>query len=132
MAKIRSFFSENIHRRKMFFSIASIPVGRVLGSLGRRSVHVSEASLWSAQALDPVQKLFVEKIREYAEKQKNSGNRIVDPTPETEKETEIQMRYLNAKFGNVNYEMMSKFPEFNFTDPKLDPIDVQRPERKKM
>ncbi|XP_029052113.1 ATP synthase-coupling factor 6, mitochondrial [Osmia bicornis bicornis] len=68
------------------------------------------------EAKDPIQKLFIEKIREY--KTKSSGGKLVDPSPETEKERASELDRLQKQYNPTNSNM-SEFPKFQFKDPDV-------------
>lgn len=70
---------------------------------------------------DPIQKLFVEKIREY--KQKSVGGEFVDPSPDIKKELAAEMAKLDKNYGGGPNVDMTAFPQFKFDEPKIDPID---------
>uniref|UniRef100_A0A1B6C1C8 Uncharacterized protein n=1 Tax=Clastoptera arizonana TaxID=38151 RepID=A0A1B6C1C8_9HEMI len=72
------------------------------------------------KASDPIQQLFVDKIKEY--KQKSSGGKLVDPTPEIERELKSELERVSKQYGGGAGVDMTKFPEFKFTDPVIDPI----------
>lgn len=76
-------------------------------------------------ASDPIQKLFVDKIREYKQK---SGGQLVDPSPDIKKELAAEMAKLEKNYGGGPNVDMTAFPEFKFTEPTIDPIDdVKKP-----
>ncbi|KAJ8379160.1 hypothetical protein AAFF_G00230720 [Aldrovandia affinis] len=66
--------------------------------------------------LDPIQKLFLDKIREYAAKSKATGG-LVDAGPEYQKNVSEEVTKLQRLYGGGD---LTKFPEFTFTEPKLD------------
>ncbi|KAJ8282227.1 hypothetical protein COCON_G00047460 [Conger conger] len=68
--------------------------------------------------LDPIQKLFLDKIREYATKSKSSGG-LVDAGPEYQKNLSEEMTKLQRLYGGGD---LTKFPEFKFPEPKLDEV----------
>ncbi|XP_078039257.1 ATP synthase-coupling factor 6, mitochondrial [Augochlora pura] len=74
------------------------------------------APAWN-QASDPIQKLFLDKVREY--KQKSAGGKLVDSTPETEKEVNAELERLAKQFGSVDRRTMSEFPKLTFKDEPL-------------
>lgn len=55
----------------------------------------------------------------------NSGGKLVDPSPETERELKNELERIAKTYGGSGGEDMTKFPEFKFTDPKVDPINQQ-------
>ncbi|KAF7265186.1 ATP synthase, coupling factor 6 [Rhynchophorus ferrugineus] len=75
------------------------------------------------KATDPIQQLFVDKIREYKQKS-NNGKDLVDPTPELQKELKQELEKISKQFGGSGPEM-TKFPTFQFKDPVIDSINVE-------
>ncbi|XP_048052368.1 uncharacterized protein si:dkey-22n8.3 isoform X2 [Megalobrama amblycephala] len=66
--------------------------------------------------LDPIQRLFLDKIREYSTKSQASGG-PVDAGPEYEKAFNEELTKLQRLYGGGD---LSKFPEFKFSEPVLD------------
>ncbi|XP_061936097.1 ATP synthase-coupling factor 6, mitochondrial-like isoform X1 [Apis cerana] len=62
------------------------------------------------EAKDPIQKLFLDKIREY--KAKSSGGKLVDVTPEIEKERQAELDRVKKQF-NIKGDP-TEFPKFKF------------------
>jgi len=89
----------------------------------RRNIGFSAVLAQKGQATDPVQKMFIQSIKEYDQKSKGAGGKLVDPSPETEKELKVELDRIAKIFGGGAGVDMTKFPSFNFTDPQLDPID---------
>lgn len=71
------------------------------------------------KASDPIQQLFVEKLKEY--KSKSSGGKLVDPTPEIERELKADLSKTAKQYGGDGKEDMTKFPSFQFPDVKIEP-----------
>ncbi|XP_076247652.1 ATP synthase-coupling factor 6, mitochondrial [Calliopsis andreniformis] len=69
------------------------------------------------KASDPIQQLFIDKIREY--KSKSAGGKLVDPSPETEKELQSELERLAKQYGGPKSQM-ADFPKFQFPDPTID------------
>ncbi|XP_057685242.1 ATP synthase-coupling factor 6, mitochondrial [Corythoichthys intestinalis] len=84
----------------------------------RRNIGLSAVVLNRAKDLDPVQKLFLDKIREYNTKSKASGG-IVDAGPGYQKNMAEEVSKLERLYGGGD---LSKFPDFKFQDPKLDEV----------
>lgn len=76
-------------------------------------------------ATDPVQQLFLDKIREY--RKKSPDDSFVDPSPVILKELESEMSKLEKNYGGGKGVDMTAFPAFKFEEPKLDPIDEVLP-----
>uniref|UniRef100_D3TRP3 Mitochondrial F1F0-ATP synthase subunit Cf6 n=2 Tax=Glossina TaxID=44049 RepID=D3TRP3_GLOMM len=91
---------------------------RVLRVEARRNIGIT-APVFNKVA-DPIQKLFLDKVREY--KQKSSGGKMVDPSPEIEKELKNELERVAKQYGSDGKTDMTKFPEFKFPDVKIDPI----------
>ncbi|CAK1583937.1 unnamed protein product [Parnassius mnemosyne] len=101
----------------------------VTGLRAARSSVIVTRNLAAAQkATDPIQQLFVDKIREY--KKKSVGGKLVDPTPAIEKELKAELEKLERQFGGGAGVDMTSFPTFKFEEPKLDPIDEQAQQKK--
>ncbi|GAB5576333.1 ATP synthase-coupling factor 6 [Prionailurus iriomotensis] len=83
----------------------------------RRNIGVTAVAF--NKELDPVQKLFVDKIREYKTKRQASGG-PVDTGPEYQQELERELFKLKQMYGKAD---MNTFPNFNFEDPKFEVID---------
>ncbi|XP_063515753.1 ATP synthase-coupling factor 6, mitochondrial isoform X1 [Pongo pygmaeus] len=83
----------------------------------RRNIGVTAVAL--NKELDPIQKLFVDKIREYKSKRQTSGG-PVDAGPEYQQELEKELFKLKQMFGNAD---MNTFPAFKFEDPKFEVIE---------
>nr|XP_020494878.1 uncharacterized protein LOC109987940 [Labrus bergylta] len=66
--------------------------------------------------LDPVQRLFLEKIREYSNMHRLNGVPL-EANPDYEKKLSEETAKLQRLFGGGD---LSSFPEFTFTDPKMD------------
>ncbi|XP_033227810.1 ATP synthase-coupling factor 6, mitochondrial [Belonocnema kinseyi] len=85
----------------------------------KRNIGITAPAL--QKATDPIQQLFVDKIREY--KSKSSGGKLVDPTPEIERERKQELEKIVKQFGGDAGTDMTQFPQFKFTDPKVE-VDV--------
>ncbi|XP_052756661.1 ATP synthase-coupling factor 6, mitochondrial [Galleria mellonella] len=100
----------------------------VTGLRAARSSVVFTRNLAAApKAVDPIQQLFLDKIREY--KQKSSGGKLVDPSPSIERELKTELEKLERQYGGGSGVDMTAFPSFKFDEPKLDPIDEQAPQK---
>ncbi|XP_037587597.1 ATP synthase-coupling factor 6, mitochondrial-like [Cebus imitator] len=78
----------------------------------RKNIGVTAVAL--NQELDPIKKLFVDKIREYKSKQQKSGG-SVDAGPEYQQDLEKELFKLKQMFG--------KGDTFIFEDPKFEVFD---------
>ncbi|KAM8821270.1 ATP synthase peripheral stalk subunit F6, mitochondrial [Eudromia elegans] len=82
----------------------------------RRNVGLSAVAFNRAKELDPVQKLFLDKIREYNTKSKQSGG-PVDVGPEFQKDMNESLARLQRMYGEGD---LTKFPEFKFDEPNFE------------
>uniref|UniRef100_A0A182TQ12 ATP synthase-coupling factor 6, mitochondrial n=1 Tax=Anopheles melas TaxID=34690 RepID=A0A182TQ12_9DIPT len=99
-----------------------LSAARNLGLQARRNYGVSAVLL--AKASDPIQQLFVTKLREYAQKSQSAGGKLVDATPEIQRELKQEMEKLAKQYGGGQGEDMTAFPAFKFEEPKIDPINA--------
>ncbi|XP_076331018.1 ATP synthase-coupling factor 6, mitochondrial-like [Tachypleus tridentatus] len=74
---------------------------------------------------DPIQKLFVEKLKEYTQKSKSQGGGLVDASPDTQKQMKEELEKIEIQYGGGKGIDLSKFPTFNFKDPEIDPINME-------
>lgn len=98
---------------------------RALSFTVKRHIAVSAVVCQKAQssAVDPIQKLFIDKIHEYSQKSKSTGGKLVDASPETEKALKDEMEKIARMYGAKGADF-TKFPTFTFTDPDLEPVGV--------
>jgi len=89
-------------------------------NIGMTTVCLQKASV----ATDPIQKLFVDKVHEYAQKSKSSGGKLVDASPAIEKDLKDELEKIARQYGAKGAEF-TKFPTFSFVDPDLEPVGVQ-------
>ncbi|KAL7369892.1 hypothetical protein ABVT39_012492 [Epinephelus coioides] len=82
----------------------------------RRNIGLSAVLFNRAKELDPVQKLFLDKIRDYNTKSKTSGG-IVDAGPAYQKNLSEEVSKLQRLYGGGD---LTKFPDVKFSEPKLD------------
>ncbi|KAM6145013.1 LOW QUALITY PROTEIN: ATP synthase peripheral stalk subunit F6, mitochondrial [Phoenicopterus ruber ruber] len=71
---------------------------------------------FNSKELDPVQKLFLDKIREYNTKTKQAGG-PVDAGPEFQKDMNESLARLQRMYGEGD---LTKFPEFKFEEPNFE------------
>ncbi|NXK05348.1 ATP5J factor, partial [Herpetotheres cachinnans] len=76
----------------------------------RRNIGFSAIVFNKTKELDPVQKLFLDKIREYNTKSKQAGG-PVDAGPEFHKDLDESLARLQRTYGGGD---LTKFPEFKF------------------
>ncbi|XP_055338844.1 ATP synthase-coupling factor 6, mitochondrial-like [Paramacrobiotus metropolitanus] len=102
-----------------------LPPARVVcGQILTRNLAVSSVALQKAS--DPIQQLFLDKAREYNQKSKASGGKLVDADDNLQRELDESLARTLRQFGGKTPEEMSKFPSFNFKDPALDPINLEQ------
>uniref|UniRef100_A0A9L0K5P4 ATP synthase peripheral stalk subunit F6, mitochondrial n=1 Tax=Equus asinus TaxID=9793 RepID=A0A9L0K5P4_EQUAS len=78
----------------------------------RRNIGVTAVAF---KELDPIQKLFVDKIREYRTKRQTSGG-PVDIGPEYQQDLERELFKLKQMYGKAD---MNTFPNFKFEGKSL-------------
>ncbi|XP_034872426.1 ATP synthase-coupling factor 6, mitochondrial-like [Mirounga angustirostris] len=83
----------------------------------RRNIGVTAVAL--NKELDPVQKLFVDKIREYRTKRQAYGG-PADTGPEYQQDLERELFKLKQMYGKAD---MNTFPDFKFEDPISEVIE---------
>ncbi|KAM9836144.1 ATP synthase peripheral stalk subunit F6, mitochondrial [Aulostomus maculatus] len=101
-----------LHRLFQLSSLLRTAVGQTL----RRNIGISAVLFNRAKAVDPVQQLFVDKIRDYTAKSKKSGG-IVDAGPEFQKDLSEELTKLHRLYGGGD---LATFPDFKFSEPKMD------------
>ncbi|XP_071994694.1 ATP synthase-coupling factor 6, mitochondrial [Engystomops pustulosus] len=84
----------------------------------RRNIGLTAIAFNKTKELDPIQKLFVDKIRDYRTKSQKSGG-AVDAGAEYEKDLNEDISKLQRLYGVGNLE---KFPEFKFEEPNLEEV----------
>ncbi|XP_014665784.1 PREDICTED: ATP synthase-coupling factor 6, mitochondrial-like [Priapulus caudatus] len=97
---------------------------RFVWTLGRRNLGLTAVAAQTTAKLDPIQKLFVDKIREYDTKSKAAGGKLVDPSPEIEKEMRDDQEKIKRQYSDGKDVNLAEFPSFQFTEPSLDPINM--------
>ncbi|KAM4601777.1 ATP synthase peripheral stalk subunit F6, mitochondrial [Polymixia lowei] len=103
-----------LHR---LFQLSSLLRSAVTVTL-RRNIGISAVVFNRAKDLDPVQKLFLDKIRDYNTKSKATGG-IVDGGAAYQKNLSEEMTKLQRLYGGGD---LTKFPDFKFPDPKLEEV----------
>ncbi|XP_045460221.1 ATP synthase-coupling factor 6, mitochondrial [Harmonia axyridis] len=76
------------------------------------------------KAVDPIQQLFLDKIREYRQKSNDEKN-LVEPSPALQTELKSELEKVARQYGGKEGEDMTKFPTFKFEDPTIDPIKME-------
>ncbi|XP_068446850.1 ATP synthase-coupling factor 6, mitochondrial [Clinocottus analis] len=103
-----------LHRLSQLSSALRCAVSLTL----RRNLGLSAVLFKRAQELDPIQKLFLDKIRDYNTKSKTTGG-IVDAGPSYQKNVSEEVLKLQRLYGGGD---LTKFPEVKFTEPKLEDV----------
>lgn len=83
----------------------------------KRNIAASSVVYAKAQDLHPVQKLYVDKIREYAKKSSAAGGGMVDADPEIKKEIDNETSRLHKMFGGGD---LTQFPDIKFEEINFD------------
>ncbi|XP_058479322.1 ATP synthase-coupling factor 6, mitochondrial [Solea solea] len=104
----------SLHR---LFALSSVLRSAVSLTL-RRNIGISAIVFNRAKELDPVQKLFLDKIRDYNTKSKASGG-IVEGGASYQKNVSEEVTKLQRLYGGGD---MDKFPDFKFQEPKLEEV----------
>ncbi|XP_067298977.1 ATP synthase-coupling factor 6, mitochondrial [Pseudorasbora parva] len=87
----------------------------------RRNIGLSAVIFNKAKDLDPVQKLFLDKIREYGSKSKAAGG-VVDGGAAYQKNLTDEMTKLQRLYGGGD---LTQFPQFKFPEPKLEEVSTK-------
>ncbi|XP_059138866.1 ATP synthase-coupling factor 6, mitochondrial-like [Physella acuta] len=74
------------------------------------------AAAGAAQNLDPIQQLFLDKIREYRSRSK--GGELVDVTAESEAALKEMLGNLERAYGAKGVDM-TQFPKLQFSEPTI-------------
>lgn len=115
--------------------------GSVRGAIHSRNIGILAPCL--QKATDPIQQLFVDKIKEYGQKSAGyelffstflttytntayRGSKLVDPSPGIQRELKSELEKLVKNYGGEKSEDMVKFPSLKFTEPTLDPINLEK------
>ncbi|XP_021542050.1 ATP synthase-coupling factor 6, mitochondrial-like [Neomonachus schauinslandi] len=98
------------------FRFSSLIRSAVSAHLGR---NIGVSAVAFNKELDPVQKLFVDKIREYRTKRQASGG-PADTGPEYQQDLERELFKLKQMYGKAD---MNTFPDFKFEDPRFEVIE---------
>uniref|UniRef100_A0A8C9VZT8 ATP synthase peripheral stalk subunit F6, mitochondrial n=1 Tax=Scleropages formosus TaxID=113540 RepID=A0A8C9VZT8_SCLFO len=92
-----------------------VPAAAFCVNAGDPKKPVKKTSITQA---DPIQKLFIDKIREYSAKSKSTGS-LVDAGPEYERNLAEEVNRLQRLYGGGD---LNSFPEFKFPEPKLEEV----------
>ncbi|KAL7882088.1 hypothetical protein AOLI_G00089370 [Acnodon oligacanthus] len=90
-------------------------------ALSSKSGDSKKSKKSNKAGLDPIQKLFVEAIRDYSSRSMSTGG-LVDAGPEYQKALAEEIAKLQRLYGGGD---LTSFPEFNFPEPKLDEVSTK-------
>merc|ERR1712241_1209686 len=80
----------------------------------------------AAAAADPIQQLFVDKVRDYANKKKSAGGKLVDANAETDAQMKKEVGKIAKQFGGDAGTDMTKFPDLTkFADVAVEVPDLK-------
>ncbi|XP_016355520.1 ATP synthase-coupling factor 6, mitochondrial-like [Sinocyclocheilus anshuiensis] len=88
----------------------------------RRNIGLSAVVFNKAKDLDPVQKLFLDKIREYNTKSKAAAGGVVEAGPAYQKNLTEEMTKLQRLYGGGD---LTNFPQFRFPEAKLEDVTTK-------
>uniref|UniRef100_UPI00358E8628 ATP synthase-coupling factor 6, mitochondrial-like n=1 Tax=Myxine glutinosa TaxID=7769 RepID=UPI00358E8628 len=92
------------------------PLRSTLAVILQRNFGLTAVALNKIKELDPIQKLFMDKIQEYSRKSKSAGG-PVDGGQEYSRVFSEEMQKLQRLYGGGNLE---KFPDFRFQEPVFE------------
>eukprot|EP00088_Acartia_fossae_P033660 TRINITY_DN3448_c0_g1_i1.p2 TRINITY_DN3448_c0_g1~~TRINITY_DN3448_c0_g1_i1.p2 ORF type:complete len:111 (+),score=44.54 TRINITY_DN3448_c0_g1_i1:28-360(+) len=94
-------------------------------AIASQSVRYFGLSAPAAQKVsDPIQGLFVEKIKEYATKKAAAGGKMVDSNAATEAQLQAELDKVAKAYGGGAGVDMTSFPDLKFVDPAIEPINI--------
>eukprot|EP00745_Piridium_sociabile_P042905 TRINITY_DN87000_c1_g1_i1.p2 TRINITY_DN87000_c1_g1~~TRINITY_DN87000_c1_g1_i1.p2 ORF type:complete len:137 (-),score=55.89 TRINITY_DN87000_c1_g1_i1:283-693(-) len=97
-------------------------LGRQVVLLAQRNIGVSAVVAQKAATVtDPIQQLFLDKVRAY--KTKSVGGKLVDATPAVEVALKDNLEKVDRVFSAKGKDM-TQFPTFSFTDPQLEGVGL--------
>merc|ERR1711915_606398 len=88
-----------------------------------RHLSASAALMQKQTATDPIQKLFLDKIKEYNTKSKSAEGGLVECTADARKSLNDELDKISKMFGATGPDFMT-LPTFNFTEPTLEAVGV--------
>ncbi|RZC32504.1 ATP-synt F6 domain containing protein [Asbolus verrucosus] len=92
------------------------------GAIHSRNIGILAPCLQKAS--DPIQQLFLDKIKEYRQKS-GGGNKLFEPSPDVERELKSELEKVAKVYGGGPGVDMTKFPTIKFTEPVIDPINLE-------
>merc|ERR1712008_584034 len=132
--------SQKVSRRQVCQENLQIQTLSKMSSISRQTLKLTAAALRPAlqrnlatsyilaqaaapAATDPVQGLFLDKIRAYATAKK-AGGALVDATPATEATLQTELGRVAKQFGGGEGVDMTKFPGLKWSDPELQSLEL--------
>merc|ERR1711976_840496 len=106
---------------KMLRAVTRLGVVRHVAQQAQRNFGLTAVVSNPADAqeiTDPIQSLFLDKLREYRSKAK--GGKIVGVTPEVEARLKDEMDKVERMFNPKGLEL-ARFPTFDFAEPYVEP-----------
>merc|ERR1712083_960234 len=130
--------TQKVSRRQVCQENLQIQTLSKMSSISRQTLKLTAAALRPAlqrnlatsyilahaAATDPVQGLFLEKIRAYATAKKAAGGALVDATPAPEAVLQTELGRVAKQYGGGEGVDMTKFPELKWKDPELQSLEL--------
>merc|ERR1712061_381520 len=108
----------------MLTASSTLRAASFVRTCARRNIATSYMA--AAAAADPIQQLFVDKVRDYANKKKSAGGKLVDATAETDAEMKREMCKIAKQYGGEAGADMTKFPDVTkFADVAVEVPDLK-------
>ncbi|KAJ9600510.1 hypothetical protein L9F63_009200, partial [Diploptera punctata] len=79
-----------------------------------------------ADPCSPKTNFFVDKVREYAKKSSSVGGKLVDPTPDIQRELQAELDKVAKQYGGGEGVDMTQFPTLKFNEPEVDSINLEK------
>eukprot|EP00112_Aurelia_sp_Birch-Aquarium-sp1_P021204 Seg5642.2 transcript_id=Seg5642.2/GoldUCD/mRNA.D3Y31 product="ATP synthase-coupling factor 6 mitochondrial" protein_id=Seg5642.2/GoldUCD/D3Y31 len=90
----------------------SLSSGIIRRNIGVAAYALQKAAPGASARMDPIQKLFLDKVRDYKTKSKKVGEgKLVDVSPQFEQKMHKEIDGMKRRFGSGN---MEEFPKFDF------------------
>merc|ERR1712020_417701 len=105
----------------MLTASSTLRAASFVRTCARRNLATSYMA--AATAADPIQQLFVDKVRDYANKKKSAGGKLVDATTDTEMKREMDK--IAKQYGGEAGADMTKFPDVKFADVAVEVPDLK-------
>lgn len=93
----------------------------------RRQLSFMAPTLQQAKP-DPIKEAFVDKVREFSQKQKALGDqKLVDGNSEVNQAYQEELERVHRTYQVKSQDDFVKFPSVQFEEPKIDPLDLHEP-----